>query len=76
MKTDGHSDVDDSGRDTDQEGVGDTRGLEESGSVVEDEVDSSQLLESLKEDSRPDSKSVSANTALEARKTRQVESTS
>lgn len=42
----GHANIDDVGGDRDQEGVGDTGVLEEDGSVVEDEVDTGQLLPS------------------------------
>ena len=46
----GHEDVDDVRGDRDQEGVMDTRVLEEDGAVVEDEVDTGQLLPSLNKD--------------------------
>lgn len=46
----GGADVDESGDEGDEEGVGDgTEGLEEDGSEVEDEVDTGQLLHHLHE---------------------------
>ena len=46
----GHEHVDDVGGDGDQEGVRNARVLEEHGPIVEDEVDSGQLLPRLNED--------------------------
>lgn len=43
----GHSDVDDVGGDRNEEGVGDTRALEERRTEVEDEVDTGELLPAL-----------------------------
>jgi len=47
---DSHADVDDSGGDGDREGVGDAGLLEESRAVVENEVDTGELLPGLQED--------------------------
>jgi hypothetical protein len=49
-RRDGHADVDDSSGDRDGEGVGDTGLLEEGRAVVEDEVDTGELLPALQED--------------------------
>lgn len=46
----GHTDIHDIGGDGLQEGVADVRVLEEGGAVVEDEVDTSELLPRLEED--------------------------
>jgi len=47
---DSHEHVDDVGGNGDQEGVTNTRILEEAGTVVEDEVDTGELLPRLDED--------------------------
>jgi len=46
----GHEHIDDVGGDGDQEGVTNTRILKEVGTVVEDEVDTGELLPHLDED--------------------------
>ena len=47
---DSHADIDNSGGDRDREGVGDPGLLEEGGAVVEDEVDTGELLPGHQED--------------------------
>jgi len=63
---DSTDDIDNVGDDGNDEGVGDTRSLEEGGTVVEDEVDTGKLLPSLKEDSSPSSETVSSLSTSEA----------
>lgn len=50
----GHADVDDVGGNGDQERIRNTRALEEGRAVVEDEVDTGELLPSLEEDTGQD----------------------
>jgi len=58
--------VDDVGDDSDDEGVRDTGSSEEGRAVVEDEVDTGQLLPTLDEDTGPGSEAVSGLSRLEA----------
>ena len=63
---DGHSDIDDSSSDRNQEGVGDTGCFEEGRAVVEDEVDTGELLPGLHEDTSKAAKENFVGTVLEA----------
>lgn len=61
-----HTDVDDVGGNGDQERILNTRALEEGRAVVEDEVDTSELLPSLKEDTGQDTEQDLVVSVLEA----------
>lgn len=63
---DGHDDVDDVGDDGDDEGVGETGIGEEGGTIVEDEVDTGELLPTLEEDTGEGTEEDLVGTHLEA----------
>ena len=62
----GHRGVHHRDNDGDNECISDTSTFKERGTVVDDEVDAGKLLETLKRDTGPSAKSVSASVVTEA----------